>query len=182
EVEVGVVVGRREMLGDALLEPFDDLLQRLLRRLYQQAVAALEDVLLGELLLQFGGEVEEVVLLVEQALGAGTARHRPAAVRLVEPAQTRVVHARRRSPALRDRRWWSLEGRGRRRAVASLRLPVDPLPLDHLADLERIEHHGRRRWRCALYGRWSLRLDGRRRRSRDRRRSGLRGGRRRRGG
>ena len=40
EVEVGVVVGRREVLGDALLEPFDDLLERLLGRRHERVLAA----------------------------------------------------------------------------------------------------------------------------------------------
>src|SRR5436309_12968607 len=78
------------MLGDPLLEPLHDLLQRLLGLLPEQAVAALEDVLLGELLLQLGGQVEEVVLLVEQALGASLLSG-ASTVRLVEPAHAAGV-------------------------------------------------------------------------------------------
>src|SRR6185369_533610 len=93
-------------LGDPLLEPFDDLLQRLLDRLGDH-VARREELLPRELLLQLGGEIEEVVLLVEQAVGAGALRL-ALLVRLVEPAQTPcVVQAGRyaaRSGGRRDRR------------------------------------------------------------------------------
>src|ERR1700688_4105354 len=88
QVEVGVVVGRREVLGDAALEPFDDLLERLL--LLDQLLVALEDRLLRQLLCQLSRQVEEVLLLVEEARGPGGCLV-PAGVGLVEPAHAAGV-------------------------------------------------------------------------------------------
>jgi len=79
---VGVVVGRREVLGDAALEPLDDLLERLL--LLDQLLVTLEDRLPRQLLRQLSRQVEEVLLVVEEARGPG-GRLVLAGIGLVEP-------------------------------------------------------------------------------------------------
>ncbi len=70
---MGVVVLGGEVLGDPLLEPFDDLLERLLLRL-QRGDHAVVDVDHVELGLELGGQVEEVVFFVENRLGVGRRR------------------------------------------------------------------------------------------------------------